>query len=50
MLPNPNLVERLIDQQSQEIERQGWGTTPIPRRAAWRRWIVALAALLFGGL
>ena len=57
MLPNPNLVERLMNNQNRETAAQartqfGWPTPPAqPRPAsAWRQWVLAAGALLLAGL
>ena len=55
MLPNPNLVNRLVEQHNHELETQGrrelgWPKAPAPTLGGVRQWAVALVAVLFAAL
>jgi hypothetical protein len=55
MLPNPNLVSRLVEQHNHEVEARGraqlgWPKPPATPPAAWRQWVLAAGALLLAGL
>jgi hypothetical protein len=54
MLPNPNLINRLVEQHQHELSEHRHGphggrAAPRPHRAGWQRWVAAFSALLLGG-
>ena len=55
MLPNPNLVPRLVEQRSHVVEARGrrelgWPKPPAPDLTAVRQWAVTIAAVVLAAL